>query len=417
LTISRIGRSALTDRVRPGSVSIMSTFSSDFGARTAALVDEGLFKEERIIASSQDARIRLADGAEVINMCANNYLGLANHPALVEAAHKALDTYGYGMASVRFICGTQTVHGELEDRISSFLGMEDTILYSSCFDANTGLFETILDESDAVISDALNHASLIDGIRLCKARRMRFANSDMGELTERLEEAADARYRLIVTDGVFSMDGMLADVPAIADLADRHDAMVMVDDSHAVGFVGERGHGTAEARGAEGRVDILTGTFGKALGGASGGYTSGPAEVIGWLRQRSRPYLFSNSLAPVIAATTLRALDLIEESDELRVKLATNAALFRQGMEASGFSLGGAGHPIIPVMLGDAKVAGEMAARLLEEGIYVIGFSFPVVPKGEARIRTQMSAAHSSDDIEQAVAAFSRIGTEMGVLE
>lgn len=417
IVIRRIGGSALTDPARPGSVSIMSTFSSDFGARTTALVDEGLFKEERVIASSQDARIRLTDGAEVINMCANNYLGLANHPALVEAAHKALDTYGYGMASVRFICGTQTVHGELEDRISSFLGMEDTILYSSCFDANTGLFETILDESDAVISDALNHASLIDGIRLCKARRMRFANSDMGELAERLEEAVDARYRLIVTDGVFSMDGMLADVPAIADLADKHDAMVMVDDSHAVGFVGERGHGTAEARGAEGRVDILTGTFGKALGGASGGYTSGPAEVIGWLRQRSRPYLFSNSLAPVIAATTLRALDLIEESDELRVKLAANAALFRQGMEASGFSLGGAGHPIIPVMLGDAKVAGEMAARLLEEGIYVIGFSFPVVPKGEARIRTQMSAAHSSDDIEQAVAAFSRIGTEMGVLE
>ena len=417
IVIRRIGGSALTDPARPGSVSIMSTFSSDFGARTTALVDEGLFKEERVIASSQDARIRLTDGAEVINMCANNYLGLANHPALVEAAHKALDTYGYGMASVRFICGTQTVHGELEDRISSFLGMEDTILYSSCFDANTGLFETILDESDAVISDALNHASLIDGIRLCKARRMRFANSDMGELAERLEEAVDARYRLIVTDGVFSMDGMLADIPAIADLADRHDAMVMVDDSHAVGFVGERGHGTAEARGAEGRVDILTGTFGKALGGASGGYTSGPAEVIGWLRQRSRPYLFSNSLAPVIAATTLRALDLIEESDELRVKLAANAALFRQGMEASGFSLGGAGHPIIPVMLGDAKVAGEMAARLLEEGIYVIGFSFPVVPKGEARIRTQMSAAHSSDDIEQAVAAFSRIGTEMGVLE
>jgi len=394
----------------------MSTFRSDFGARTTALVDEGLFKAERVIASSQDARIRLADGAEVINMCANNYLGLANHPALVEAAHKALDTYGYGMASVRFICGTQTVHGELEDRISSFLGMEDTILYSSCFDANTGLFETILDESDAVISDALNHASLIDGIRLSKAQRMRFANSDMRELAERLEEAADARYRLIVTDGVFSMDGLLADVPAIADLADRHDAMVMVDDSHAVGFVGECGHGTAEARGAEGRVDILTGTFGKALGGASGGYTSGPAEVIGWLRQRSRPYLFSNSLAPVIAATTLRALDLIEESDKLRVKLAANAALFRQGMETAGFSLAGAGHPIIPVMLGDAKVAGEMAARLLEEGIYVIGFSFPVVPKGEARIRTQMSAAHSSDDIEQAVAAFSRIGIEMGVV-
>ncbi len=394
----------------------MSTFSTDFANRTSALVDEGLFKAERVISSAQDARIRLADGSEVINMCANNYLGLANHPALVEAAHKALDTYGYGMASVRFICGTQTVHRELEERISAFLGTEDTILYSSCFDANTGLFETILDEDDAIVSDTLNHASLIDGIRLCKARRLRFANGDMSDLEAKLGEAADARYRLIVTDGVFSMDGILADVPAIADLADRHDAMVMVDDSHAVGFVGERGHGTAEATGAEGRVDIFTGTFGKALGGASGGYTSGRGEMIGWLRQRSRPYLFSNSLAPVIAATTLRALDLIEESDELRVKLAANAALFRQGMDAAGFTLTGAGHPIIPVMFGDAKIASEMAARLLEAGIYVIGFSFPVVPKGEARIRTQMSAAHSDDDIGRAVDAFTRIGREMGIV-
>ena len=394
----------------------MSTLSTDLAARTTALVEEGLFKAERVISSSQDARIRLADGSEVVNLCSNNYLGLANHPALVEAAHRALDTYGYGMASVRFICGTQTVHRQLEERVSAFLGTEDTILYSSCFDANTGLFETILGEADAVISDSLNHASVIDGIRLCKAHRFRFANGDMADLEAKLEAAVDARYRLVVTDGVFSMDGILADVPAIADLAERHDAMVMVDDSHAVGFVGDRGRGTAEATGAEGRVDILTGTFGKALGGASGGYASGPAEMIGWLRQRSRPYLFSNSLAPVIAATTLRALDLIEESDELRVKLAANAALFRMGMEAAGFTLAGAGHPIIPVMLGDALVATEMAARLLDEGIYVIGFSFPVVPEGEARIRTQMSAAHSTVDIEQAVDAFARVGTEMGVL-
>ena len=393
----------------------MSMFRTDLAYRTAALVDEGLFKAERVIASPQDARIRLADGSVVINMCANNYLGLANHPALVEAAHKALDTHGYGMASVRFICGTQTVHRELEERISSFLGMEDTILYSSCFDANTGLFETILDETDAVISDSLNHASLIDGIRLCKAQRFRFANGDMTDLEARLGEAAGARYRLIVTDGVFSMDGILADVPAIADLADKHDAMVMVDDSHAVGFVGERGHGTAEATGAEGRVDILTGTLGKALGGASGGFTSGSAEMVGWLRQRSRPYLFSNSLAPVITATTLCALGLIEESDELRVGLANNAAHFREGMEAAGFTLAGAGHPIVPVMLGDARIATEMAARLLDEGIYVIGFSFPVVPKGEARIRTQMSAGHSFDDVEQAVEAFARVGRGMGV--
>jgi len=393
----------------------MSKFRTDLADRTTSLVEEGLFKAERVISSSQGAHIRLADGSDVTNMCANNYLGLANHPALVEAAHKALDTYGYGMASVRFICGTQTVHRELEERISSFLGMEDTILYSSCFDANTGLFETILGEADAVISDSLNHASLIDGIRLCKAQRFRFANGDMADLETRLGEATEARYRLIVTDGVFSMDGVLADVPAITDLADRNDAMVMVDDSHAVGFVGERGHGTAEATGAEGRVDILTGTLGKALGGASGGYTSGSAEMVGWLRQRSRPYLFSNSLAPVIAATTLRALDLIEESDELRVRLANNAALFREGMEAAGFVLAGAGHPIVPVMLGDARIAAEMAARLLDEGIYVIGFSFPVVPKGEARIRTQMSAAHSSDDIERAVEAFRMVGREMGV--
>ena len=393
-----------------------SAFRTDLAARTSALVNQGLFKRERVIASPQSARIRLDDGSEVVNLCANNYLGLADHPALVEAAHRALERYGYGMASVRFICGTQTVHRELEERIARFLGMGDAILYSSCFDANTGLFETILDDQDAVISDGLNHASLIDGIRLCKATRSRFGNSDMGELTKRLEEAAGARYRLIVTDGVFSMDGIMANLPAIVDLAGAHDAMVMVDDSHAVGFVGARGHGTPEATGAEGGIDILTGTLGKALGGASGGYTAGPAEVIAWLRQRSRPYLFSNSLAPVIAATTLRALDLIEESDELRVRLTDNARLFREGMTAAGFTLAGAGHPIIPVMLGDARLAGEMASRLLAEGLYVIGFSFPVVPQGQARIRAQMSAAHTTADIEFAVAAFTRVGKELGVV-
>jgi len=403
-------------RTRTGSFGDMTTLSTDLSDRTAGLVDEGLFKSERVIGSPQDARITLDDGSEVVNMCANNYLGLANHPALVEAAKRALDEYGYGMASVRFICGTQTVHKELEERVSAFLGTDDTILYSSCFDANTGLFETILDDQDAVISDALNHASIIDGIRLCKAQRHRYANGDMADLAAKLEASADARHRLIATDGVFSMDGILADIPGIADLADTHDALVMVDDSHAVGFVGERGHGTPEATGAEGRVDLLTGTFGKALGGASGGYTSGRAEIIAWLRQRSRPYLFSNSLAPVIAATTLRALDLLEESDELRVELAANAAAFRDGMESAGFTLAGAGHPIIPVMLGDARVASEMAARLLDEGIYVIGFSFPVVPRGEARIRTQMSAAHSEQDIEQAVEAFTRVGRSMGVV-
>jgi len=401
----------------PISVAVMtSAFRTDLAARTSALVDQGLFKRERVIASPQSARIRLDDGSEVVNLCANNYLGLADHPALVEAAHRALERYGYGMASVRFICGTQTVHRELEERIARFLGMGDAILYSSCFDANTGLFETILDDQDAVISDGLNHASLIDGIRLCKATRSRFGNSDMGELAERLEEAAGARYRLIVTDGVFSMDGIMANLPAIVDLAGAHDAMVMVDDSHAVGFVGARGHGTPEATGAEGGIDILTGTLGKALGGASGGYTAGPAEVIAWLRQRSRPYLFSNSLAPVIAATTLRALDLIEESDELRVRLTDNARLFREGMTAAGFTLAGAGHPIIPVMLGDARLAGEMASRLLAEGLYVIGFSFPVVPQGQARIRAQMSAAHTTADIEFAVAAFTRVGKELGVV-
>ncbi|MFN6122203.1 MAG: glycine C-acetyltransferase [Actinomycetes bacterium] len=389
---------------------------ADLAARSAGLVAEGLFKRERVITSPQSPHLTLADGSRVLNLCANNYLGLADHPALVDAAQQALDDHGYGMASVRFICGTQDVHRELEARLSTFLGTEDTILYSSCFDANGGLFETLLDEQDAVISDALNHASIIDGIRLCRARRLRYDNNDMAQLEARLQEAVDARYRLIATDGVFSMDGVLADLPAICDLAERYGAMVMVDDSHAVGFTGVAGRGTHEALGVMGRVDVITGTLGKALGGASGGYTSGPKEVIDWLRQRSRPYLFSNSLAPVIAATTLRALDLLEEGDGLRRQLDRNARRFREAMTQVGFTLAGAGHPIIPVMLGDAKVAGEMAERLLAEGVYVVAFSYPVVPKGAARIRTQMSAAHTDDDIDTAVAAFTRVARAMGAL-
>ena len=389
---------------------------ADLAARTEGLVADGLFKSERVITSPQSAHITLADGSQVLNLCANNYLGLADHPALVEAAAEGLHEHGFGMASVRFICGTQDVHKELEARLSAFLGTDDTILYSSCFDANGGLFETILDEQDCVISDALNHASIIDGIRLCRARRLRYANNDMAELEERLKEASDARYRLIATDGVFSMDGVIADLPAICDLAERYDAMVMVDDSHAVGFVGEKGRGSHELRGVLDRVDIITGTLGKALGGASGGYTSGRKEVVDWLRQRSRPYLFSNSLAPMIATATLRTLDLIEDGDALRAQLARNAERFRAGMTAAGFTLAGAGHPIIPVMLGDAKVAGEMARRLLARGLYVIAFSYPVVPQGQARIRTQMSAAHSDADIDTAVALFTEVGTEMGVI-
>jgi glycine C-acetyltransferase len=393
-----------------------SPLLDDLAARTAGLVGEGLYKSERVIDSPQSAHIRLVDGITVLNLCANNYLGLADHPDIVAAAHEGLDQHGYGMASVRFICGTQGVHKELEARLSAFLGTDDTILYGSCFDANGGLFETILDEQDAVISDALNHASIIDGIRLCRAKRLRYDNSDMGQLEERLQESADARYRLIATDGVFSMDGVLANLAAICDLAERYDAMVMVDDSHAVGLVGNHGRGTHEHTDVMGRIDIITGTLGKALGGASGGYTSGRREVIDWLRQRSRPYLFSNSLAPVIASATIRVLDLLEGGDELRVRLERNAARFRSGMDKAGFTLAGAGHPIIPVMLGDARVAVEMSERLLDEGIYVIAFSFPVVPQGKARIRTQMSAAHSDDDIDQAIAAFVRVGTAMGLL-
>jgi glycine C-acetyltransferase len=388
----------------------------DLAARTAALVNDGLFKTERVIASPQSAHITLDDGSTVLNLCANNYLGLADHPDVVAAAHAALERYGYGMASVRFICGTQTVHKELEAELSSFLGTEDTILYGSCFDANGGLFETLLDEQDCVISDSLNHASIIDGIRLCKAQRLRYDNNDMTQLEQRLQEASGARYRLIATDGVFSMDGVIANLPAICDLADRYDALVMVDDSHAVGLVGEHGRGSHEASGVTGRVDILTGTLGKALGGASGGYASGKREIIGWLRQRSRPYLFSNSLAPMIAAASLTVLAMLTRSNELPRRLDVNAVRFRDGMAAHGFELTGAGHPIIPVMLGDARVAAEMATRLLDEGIYVTAFSYPVVPTNRARIRTQMSAAHSHSDIDRAIDAFGRVGRSMGVI-
>jgi glycine C-acetyltransferase len=366
----------------------------------------GLHKPERVIGTPQSATVTVGPGVEVLNFCANNYLGLADHPEVVRAAKDALDRWGYGMASVRFICGTQEVHKELESRLSVFLGQEDTILYSSCFDANGGVFETLLGPEDAVISDALNHASIIDGIRLSKARRLRYANRDLAELEQRLHEARDARRRLIVTDGVFSMDGHVAPLAEICDLADRHDAMVMVDDSHAVGFVGPEGRGTPELAGVMDRVDIITGTLGKALGGASGGYVAARAEIVALLRQRSRPYLFSNSLAPVIAAASLKVLDLVENAAGLRSRLHENTARFRAAMTAAGFDLLPGDHPIVPVMIGDAAEAGRMAELLLERGVYVIGFSYPVVPLGQARIRVQLSAAHSAADIDKAVAAF-----------
>ena len=380
-----------------------------------ALQSEGLLKRERTISSAQGAVVRLADGREMINLCANNYLGLANHPAVREAAHRAIDRYGYGMASVRFICGTQSVHRELEQRLSAFLGMDDTILYSSCFDANGGLFETLLDEQDAVISDALNHASIIDGIRLCKARRLRYANNDMNELEQCLKDSQDARVRLIATDGVFSMDGSLAQLKQICDLADRYHAMVMVDDSHATGFMGENGRGTHEHCGVMGRIDILTGTLGKALGGASGGYVAARKEIVAWLRQRSRPYLFSNTLAPVVAGTTLRVLSLIEDSADLRQRLHNNARHFRAGMQALGFTLLPGEHPIIPVMLGDARVAVALADRLQDAGVYVIAFSFPVVPRGKARIRTQMNAAHSIEQLDRVIQAFGATARDLKI--
>ncbi|MDT1012639.1 glycine C-acetyltransferase [Plesiomonas shigelloides] len=378
---------------------------------------DGLYKQERVITSAQQAEIEVG-GREVLNFCANNYLGLANHPALIEAAKHGLDQHGFGMASVRFICGTQDLHHELERKMSAFLGTEDTILYSSCFDANGGLFETLLGAEDAIISDALNHASIIDGVRLSKAKRYRYANNDMAALEQQLQQAtADgARFKLIATDGVFSMDGVIADLKTICDLADKYDALVMVDDSHAVGFIGENGRGTHEYCQVMDRVDIITGTLGKALGGASGGYTSGKKEVIDWLRQRSRPYLFSNSLAPAIVSASIKVLELLEQGGSLRQRLQENSRYFRERMSAAGFTLAGADHAIIPVMLGDAKLAAEMASRMLQEGIYVVGFSYPVVPKGQARIRTQMSAAHTRDQLDRAIDAFIRIGRELNVI-
>lgn len=378
---------------------------------------DGLYKSERVIVSPQQTAITVND-AEVINFCANNYLGLANHPALIAAAKQGLDDHGFGMASVRFICGTQDIHKQLEAKLSAFLGTEDTILYSSCFDANGGLFETLLGAEDAIISDALNHASIIDGVRLCKAKRFRYANNDMADLEQQLNAAKDAgaRHILIATDGVFSMDGVIANLKGVCDLADKYGALVMVDDSHAVGFVGDKGRGTHEYCDVMDRVDIITGTLGKALGGASGGYTSGKKEVIDWLRQRSRPYLFSNSLAPAIVSASIKVLELLEDGDALRNQLHENAKYFREQMSAAGFYLAGADHAIVPVMIGDAKLAGDFANKLLEENIYVIGFSFPVVPQGQARIRTQMSAAHTKAQLDRAIAAFTRIGKEMGII-
>ena len=394
-------------------------FLASLAEQTEALKSQGLYKRERVIAGPQQAAIDVRTNGsttEVLNLCANNYLGLANHPAIIKAAHDALDNFGYGMASVRFICGTQTIHKELEDGISRFLGTEDTILYPSCFDANGGLFETILTDADAVISDALNHASIIDGIRLSKAQRFRYQNDDMDDLESNLKAADQCRQKLIVTDGVFSMDGTIANLQDICDLADRYGAMTMIDDCHASGFLGANGKGTHEYRDVMGRIDIITSTLGKALGGASGGFTSGRKEIVGWLRQRSRPYLFSNSVAPAIAATSIAVLELLENDDSLRATLHANAARFRAGMSDLGFELKPGEHPIIPVMLGDARLAGEMADRLLDHGIYVIGFSFPVVPKGQARIRTQMSAGLTTEHVDQAIDAFAAVGRELGVI-
>lgn len=375
----------------------------------------GLYKSERVLTTAQQAHINTKQKPGVLNMCANNYLGLANHPAVVAAAQEAMNQWGYGMASVRFICGTQDLHKQLERAISSFLGTEDTILYSSCWDANGGLFETILGAEDAVISDELNHASIIDGIRLCKAQRHRYRNNDMADLEVKLNDAKGARFRLIATDGVFSMDGTIANLPAIYALAEKYDAMIMVDDSHACGFMGKRGRGTHEHHNVMGKIDVITGTLGKALGGGSGGYTSGPKELIEMLRQRSRPYLFSNSLPPAIVAASLKAIELLQGSTELRDKLEGNTRYFREAMGAAGFNIVPGTHPICPIMLGDAVVASKMAEKMLEKGVYVIGFSFPVVPQGKARIRTQISAGHSREDLEMAVGAFSEVKGEMGV--
>ncbi|MFT6086204.1 MAG: glycine C-acetyltransferase [Glaciecola sp.] len=393
-------------------------FISHIQAQLDAAKNDGLYKKERIITSQQSADITVAHNEHVINFCANNYLGLANHPDLIAAAKQGLDSHGFGVASVRFICGTQDIHKQLEQKISEFVGTQDTILYPSCFDANGGLFETVLDAEDAVISDALNHASIIDGVRLSKAKRYRYASNDMEALEEQLKQAtADgARFKLIATDGVFSMDGVIANLKGICDLADKYDAMVMVDDCHATGFVGENGRGSHEYCDVMGRVDIITGTLGKALGGASGGYTSGKKEVVEWLRQRSRPYLFSNSVAPPIVAASLKVFDLMADGKSLRDALIRNSVHFRTRMEDAGFTLSGKDHAIIPVMLGDAKLASEMADKMLARGIYVVGFSFPVVPKDKARIRTQMSAAHTIAHIDKAVDAFIEVGKELGVI-
>jgi glycine C-acetyltransferase len=386
----------------------------DLQERVVKIQQAGLFKRERVIEGPQQADISVENGTSVLNLCANNYLGLANHPAVVEAAQQALKDWGYGLASVRFICGTQSIHKQLEQRLSAFLGTEDSILYGSCFDANGGLFETLLEPEDAVISDELNHASIIDGIRLCKAAKFRYHNGDMADLESKLKDAANARYRLIATDGVFSMDGYIAKLGTICDLADKYDALVMVDDSHAVGFIGNNGRGTPELCGVEGRIDIVTGTLGKALGGASGGYTSGHKEIIDLLRQRSRPYLFSNSVAPPIVAASLKVLDLVTESPSLRKRLHDNTRLFREDMTRAGFDILPGDHPIVPVMFGDATLAARTAELLLSKGIYVIAFSYPVVPLGKARIRTQISAAHTREELQFAVTKFAEAKAEIG---
>ena len=399
---------------------MQDSFFQGLQANLEALREQGLYKRERVIASRQGSAVTCDDGRTLINLCANNYLGLSGEEALVEAAEAATARFGYGLSSVRFICGTQSVHKRLEASISKFLGTEDTILYGSCFDANGGLFETILTEEDAVISDELNHASIIDGVRLCKAKRYRYRNNDMADLEAQLQaaDAAGVRFKLIATDGVFSMDGVIADLKSVCDLADKYGALVMVDDSHAVGFVGTHGRGTAEYCGVEGRVDIITGTLGKALGGSSGGYTSGHKEIIELLRQRSRPYLFSNTLAPSIAAASIKVMELLDSDEGLELcrRVKENGEHFRSEMSKLGFTLAGKDHPIVPVMLGDAQLAGRMAEELLKEGIYVIGFSFPVVPKGKARIRTQMSAAHTKEQIDRAVAAFAKVGRALGAI-
>jgi glycine C-acetyltransferase len=393
----------------------MFTIKSQLETQLADIRQAGTYKNERVIITPQGTTIRVADGKPVLNFCANNYLGLAQHPAVAAAAKAAIDQWGYGCASVRFICGTQGVHKQLEQKISEFLGTEDTILYSSCFDANGGLFETLLGEQDAIISDELNHASIIDGVRLCKAQRHRYKNNDMADLEAKLKEAANCRFKMIATDGVFSMDGYIANLKAICDLAEKYGALVMVDDSHAVGFIGQTGRGTHEYNEVMGRVDIVTGTLGKALGGASGGYTSGRKEIVEYLRQRSRPYLFSNTLAPSIAGASLKVLELLTSSTELRDKLEANTKFFREGMGKLGFNLLPGTHPICPVMLGDAALAGKFADAMLQKGVYVIGFSYPVVPQGKARIRTQISAAHSRQDLEQAINAFAEVKKELKV--